>query len=161
MPDVVRDFLRHNTAILSFPRFKTADENRARALRMILSGSSRYQSEMIATTGNRTFNKYGRQVTEILRFFHEGVKDRIIQYRARLKHNDFSATNIHGETISGSVYEYEKQPMVTVRLQEPPVKTSEFGFYPKFSRHTPVTYTVPPDDIYLNIYRDMAGVRAQ
>lgn len=119
MPDVVRDFLRHNTAILSFPRFKTADDNRARALRVLLSGSSRYQSEMIATTGNRTFNKYGRQVSEVLRFFHAGVVDRIIQYRARLGHHDFSSVNAHGETISGSVYEYQGQPMTTIRLQEP------------------------------------------
>lgn len=107
VPDVVRDFLRHNTAILAFPRFKTAEQNRARALRYLLSGSPRYQSYMIATTGNRTFNNYGRQVMEILRFFHAGVIDRVIDHRARLSHHEFSQTNTHGETISGSIYEHE------------------------------------------------------
>lgn len=62
--------MRHNTAILRFPNFQFAEENRAQALRFLLSGSTRFQSEIIASKGNRTFNNYGRQLMAVLNFFH-------------------------------------------------------------------------------------------
>ena len=63
--------------------------------------------------------------------------------------------------MSGSIYEYEGKPMATIKIQEAPVRTSPPSYRPKFSRHTPVTYTVPLDHTFLDVYRDMAGVRAQ
>ncbi len=80
---------------------------------------------MIATTGNRTFNQYGRQVLQVLQFFHEGIIDRVIDHRARLQHHEFSKTDERGETVSGSIYDHEGIPIASVRIQEPPVNTAK------------------------------------
>lgn len=161
MPQAVRDLLRHNTAILTFPRFKTAQENRETALRFLQSGSSRYQSEMIATTGNKTFNDYGRQVLRILQFFHEGITDRVIDHRARLQHHEFSQTDDRGETVSGSIYDHQGMPIASIRIQDPPHNTSPKSFKPKIRRNKPVIFSVPIFPDFLDLYRDMAGVQAK
>ncbi len=156
----MRDFMRHNTAVLSFPRFRTSDASRARALRFLLSGSPRYQSEMIATAHNKTFNDYGRQVLEALDYFHQGIMDRVIDHRARLHHHEFKTMNEKGETISGSIMDNAGIPIATIKVQEPRIKTSPFGRKPVYSQPTVLSYSVPIFPDFLDLYRDMAGVRA-
>lgn len=154
----VGDFMRHNTAVLSLPRFRTSDASRARALRFLLSGSPRYQSEMIATAGNRTFKDYGRQILAALDFFHQGVVDRTIDHRVRLHHHEFDSINDRGEIISGSVWDNNGIPVAIIKVQEPQpqVLRKRKHFHP-----TVLAYAVPIFPDFLDIYRDMAGVRAE
>jgi len=98
---------------------------------------------------------------EVLRFFHAGILDRVIDHRKRLKHHDFSSDNERGETVSCSIYQHGDIPIATVRIQEPSVKTSLPAHKPRFSRVTPIAYSVPIHPEFLDLYRDMAGVPAQ
>jgi len=106
--------------------------------------------------GNRSFHTYGEKVERVLQFFHDGVMDGTIYPRARLNHHEFAETDERGETVSGAIFDHRGIPIVTIKHQDPPVRTSPQGVRPKYTRSTNVIYSVPIFPDFIELYTDLS-----
>ncbi len=95
----------------------------------------------------------GRQIFEILRFFHEGVMNHVITSRTKIEHHHFGVVNDRGERISGAVFLNEGVPTFEGKIREKPYTwKAKTGDKPQDIQHTPVSVTIPIPPRFIHRY---------
>lgn len=149
---VVSQFLRHGTAVMTFPHFSTSASQIHERKEALLDGKRTYQSRLVKEN-NPIFEHYGRWIMEILDALDDGITRRLI--------------DTFPHTVKDLQYDYitrdgHKIQITNKKIWEDPVVVLEFfrEKAPKASSR-PIIFALPVGGDLLHIYRDMLGVRAQ
>ena len=74
---MVSQFLRHGTAVMTFPHFSTSASQIHERKEALLDGKRTYQSRLVKEN-NPIFEHYGRWIMEILDALDDGITRRLI-----------------------------------------------------------------------------------
>ena len=147
---LVRQFLRHNTAILSFPNFEPSDNILNKGRTTLLTGKTEYQFHHIRERFP-DFENYGRWVGELFEVLHMGIKQRSIANNPYLSKLSYESATRTGNTVLVECDVIQEVPFVTLQFFK--------GKLDKYNSRV-MTLIVPIHEDFLDLYRDMAGVRA-
>ncbi len=151
-PSVVQDFLRHNTAVMCFPLFAPSKELLERGKEDLTKGKRAYQSRLYKEE-SPDFSKYWRWVMDILDCLHRGIVDQSIRlYPHRKQSFSFLEETKEWNTLRVSLEEEAKRDIAFIDFYT--------NFHKKNTQH-PISFAMPIGGDFLDIYRDMAGVRAR
>lgn len=99
---------------------------------------------------------------DVLKFFHRWIISRLIDSHYKLDYHTFAETNdATCRTIAAKIENIEDVPILTLKLTERPIHSKPPSCKPNIKVVCPLTYQIPIPPDFLDIYRDMAGVRAQ
>lgn len=154
-------FLRHNTWIIQVQHFRPSEIVQAIWLRGILGNNP---TEMLQTgmlhraemrrkhesvkQGNEHKNQktpskeIGRQVFDLLQFFHEGILEHTITPKFRYSHHQNYRVNKLWERISGRVFLHGEVPIFEARLTEP-LREWVHDEYKRHKGIQPVIFSIP------------------
>lgn len=148
---LVRQFLRHNTAILAFPFFHPQADILEQGRKDLLSGNIDYQFHSLREHCP-DFESYSRWIMELFEGLHRGIVERSIVHNRYCQNLSYDFPAKHGGTFVVECDTKEKRPFVTIQF---------FRDILRKNKNKIVALIMPIDPDFLDIYRDMAGVRAE
>lgn len=148
---IVSQFLRHGTAVMTFPHFTTSMSQIHGRRELLLDGKRTYQSRLVKEN-NPAFEHYGRWIMEIIEALDDGIKRRLIDafpHTVKDLHYDYVTRDGHKIQITNK------------KIGQDPVVVLEFfrEKSPKSSSR-PIIFCLPLSGDLLDIYRDKLGARA-
>lgn len=149
---MIHQFMRHTTAVISFPHFPVSETQRKKWHKNLLEWSREYQSRWIKAVDD-SFEHYARWIEEIFCAIDEGIRSRTIGIYPYNVHNlSYDVNTRQGDKVKITHEKILGQHVVILEF---------FRSWVVKQKSRPIVFALPLHDDFLNIYRDMLGVRAQ